>query len=104
MTSRLQLHGLYVLCGLAAAILVLMGYTLSQMAETAAADGGKVQGIDSGVMTGLSLMFREVLGRIQSIWDHLERGEMQRDLAQSAPAERPAGTPEDPVNVKETKT
>jgi len=97
MTEKLQIHALYVLCGLAAAILVLMWFTLNAMGQTASDTGGKVQGIDAGMFTGLTLMFREVLGRIQGIWEHGERMSGQKQLADHDPQGGGGGT----RNVKE---
>lgn len=84
MTSRIQLHALYILSALAAAILALIAYTLRMMAVDAAGDGD-VRAIDAGQITGLTLMFREVIGRIQSIWEHGERVGLTERLAESAP-------------------
>lgn len=91
MSEKLQIHALYVLCGLAAAILVLMWFTLEAMGQTASDTGGKVQGIDAGMFTGLTLMFREVLGRIQGIWEHGERMTGQRMAHDSAPLPKGGG-------------
>ncbi len=102
MNSRLQLHALYVLTALAAGILFLIWHTLGLMAESAQVDG-KVYAIDAGQVTGLTLMFREVIGRIQSIWEHGERAELQTKLADSAPPDRPTGRPGDPIRVEEEK-
>lgn len=100
MDRRLQLHALYVLTVLAAAILFLIYHTLGAMVETATIAGGKVMALDSGTLTGLTLMFREVLGRIQSVWEHGERVEVTRRLADSSPKEeRPAGTEGDPLHT-----
>jgi hypothetical protein len=94
MTQRLQLHALYILCALAAAVLFLIWYTLSVMAATAAASAGKVSAVDAGTLTGLTLMFREVLGRIQSVWEHVERGDAQAKLADSTPPPERCSDPE----------
>jgi hypothetical protein len=100
MSDRLQLHALYILSALAAAILVLWGFTIHAMARDAAGDG-QVSGVDAGQLTVLSLMFREVIGRIQSIWEHGERADLTGKLADSAPADRPTGQPGDPVHTLE---
>jgi hypothetical protein len=105
--ERLQIHALYVLCVLAAAILVLMWFTLDAMASSASASGGKVEGIDAGMFTGLTLMFREVLGRIQGIWEHGERMSGQKRLADSSPQHHEGGdmtVEADSVEVSERST
>lgn len=96
MTARIQLHALYILSVLAAAILVLIGLTLRMMASDAAGDGD-VRAIDAGQITGLTLMFREVIGRIQSIWEHGERVGLTERLADSSPG--PAGGKVDDMKV-----
>ena len=102
MNQRLQLHALYILCALAAGVLFVIWYTLMKMADTAAISGGKVNAIDAGTLTGLTLMFREVLGRIQSVWEHAERGDLQGKLAESTPPEaRATGKPDDPIHQVE---
>ena len=103
MDRRLQLHALYILTALAGAILALIYFTLRMMAVDAAGDGD-VRAIDAGQITGLTLMFREVIGRIQSIWEHGERAEMTSKLADAHPAQPQAtGKPDDPIHQVEER-
>jgi hypothetical protein len=103
MNRQLQIYGLFVLCALAVIILVLMGWTFSLMTHSASADGGRVSGMDAGTFTGLSLMFREVLGIIKSLWEHEDRANLTDHLAGSTPTDpsRPTGEPGDPVHTIE---
>lgn len=103
MNRTLQLHALYVLTALAGGILFLIWHTLGLMASSARVDG-KVYAIDAGQITGLTLMFREVIGRIQSIWEHGERADMTAKLADSSPTDKQAtGKPNDPIHQVEEK-
>lgn len=99
MNRDLQIQGLYVLCALAICILALMGWTFHMMARDAAAEGGRVSGMDAGTFTGLSLMFREVLGLIKSLWENESRARLTDQLGDSIPSDRPTGERGDPLHV-----
>lgn len=101
MNRDLQMRGLFVLCVLAFAILILMGWTFVLMAKSAGAEGGRVSGLDAGAFTGLSLMFREVLGVIRSLYDNETRTKLTDQLADSNPRDRPTGVAGDPVHVED---
>jgi hypothetical protein len=91
MDRKLLLHGLYVLCVLAVAILGLMAWTLYLIGNSASISEGKVNITDAGQFTALSLMFREVLGRIQSLWENADRTQLTNKLAESQPLNNGGG-------------
>ncbi|TVV75301.1 hypothetical protein [Sphingomonas solaris] len=88
MSRVIQFAGIVAYMLLAAAILLLIAHTFDAAMAKATPDG-KVPLADAGLFTALLLSFREVIGRIGSIFDHQDRADLTQALSNSTPTQRP---------------
>ena len=87
------------LFGLAAiALLVLGGIAAGAITSRIPSDSQTLLG---AISAGVLLFARDIVTTIRAAWTDERTGALTDQLAGSAPADRPSGTPADPINTKD---
>jgi len=87
---------LFGLAGLA--LLILGGIAAGAITSRIPNDSQTLLG---AISAGVLLFARDIVTTIRAAWTDERTGALTDQLAGSAPADRPSGTPTDPINTKE---